>query len=139
MKVAIITDDGKSISQHFGRATFYLVATIDGGVILEREMREKMGHGHFSNSEPGGHEHGHDHDHGHEHHGSHEQAHHKHTQMANTISDCEAVICGGMGRGAYESMRSLNIRPIVTDLTSVNDALIAFMNNSLVDHTEKLH
>ncbi len=135
MKVAIITDDGNTISQHFGQAKFYLVASIDSGVILDREMREKVGHGHFSLGESGGH----DHEHTHEHHGSDDTAHHKHTLMAIKISDCEAVICGGMGRGAYESMRNLNIRPIVTDLKNINDALIGYMNNNLSDHTEKLH
>ena len=29
MKIAIITDDGKTISQHFGRANYYAVVTID--------------------------------------------------------------------------------------------------------------
>ena len=49
MKIAAITDDGKTISQHFGRAAYYLVATVENGQIVDREMREKLGHSHFSN------------------------------------------------------------------------------------------
>ena len=131
MKIAIITDDGKTISQHFGRAQYYLVISIEDGVAVNREMREKIGHNHFSAV---GHE-----EHGHEHHGSDEASHGKHTQMAQTISDCSAVICGGMGMGAYESMRRLNILPIVTDLSDVEVALRAYIDGKLVDHTELLH
>ncbi len=29
MKIAIITDDGKTICQHFGRANFYAVLTLE--------------------------------------------------------------------------------------------------------------
>ena len=48
MKIAVITDDGKTISQHFGRAPYYLVLTIEEGKIVSREMRDKMGHNQFS-------------------------------------------------------------------------------------------
>jgi len=43
MKLAVITDDGKTISQHFGRALSYMVLTIEDGKITEREMRSKLG------------------------------------------------------------------------------------------------
>ncbi len=49
MKIAAITDDGKTISQHFGRAAHYLVATVEDGKIVNREMRDKLGHAHFAN------------------------------------------------------------------------------------------
>ncbi len=49
MKIAVITENGKTISQHFGRAPYYLVFTIEDGKITNREMREKMGHQHFAN------------------------------------------------------------------------------------------
>ena len=35
-KIAAITDDGKTISQHFGRAAYYLVATLKTGQIVAR-------------------------------------------------------------------------------------------------------
>jgi predicted Fe-Mo cluster-binding NifX family protein len=131
VKIAIITDDGKAISQHFGRARYYLVISIEEGVAVNREMREKIGHGQFSAVGPE--------EHSNEHHGSDEASHGKHTQMAQTISDCSTVICGGMGMGAYESMRRLDILPIVTDLQNVNEILTAYLNGKLIDHTEMLH
>jgi predicted Fe-Mo cluster-binding NifX family protein len=131
MKIAIITDDGKTISRHFGRATHYLVVTIDEGMETNREMREKLGHGQFSAAGPEEH-------HG-EHHGFDVSSYGKHTQMAGAISDCQVVICGGMGTGAYESMRRLNIQPVVTDLTDIGQVIQAYIDGKLIDHTELLH
>ncbi len=42
MKIAAITDDGKTISQHFGRASHFMVITLEEGQIIERELREKF-------------------------------------------------------------------------------------------------
>ncbi len=131
MKIAIITDDGKTISQHFGRATHYLVLTIEEGKITNREMREKLGHHQFSAIGPE--------EHHHEEHGLDEAHHNKHMQMSAAIADCKAVICGGMGMGAYESMRRLNIQPVVTDLRDIEAAAQAFIDGKLIDHTELLH
>jgi len=44
-----------------------------------------------------------------------------------------------MGMGAYESMRRLNIQPIVTDLVDIEEAVKAFIDGKLIDHTELLH
>lgn len=131
MKVAVISDNGTDLSQHFGRAPYYIVFTIEDGKIKQRDLREKLGHNQFG----GGH---HEHEHSHEH-GQDAASHGKHASMAEAISDCEALICGGMGMGAYESLKRLNIKPIVTDLTDAEAAVKAYVDGSLVDHTEKLH
>jgi predicted Fe-Mo cluster-binding NifX family protein len=136
MKIAAITDDGKTISQHFGRAQYYLVATVENGQIINREMRPKLGHNHFSNQH---HEHGHEEEgHGH-HHGNDAASHDKHMQMSDVITDCDALLCRGMGRGAYESMKVRNIRPMVTDIANIDEAVMAYVNGQIVDHIEKLH
>lgn len=132
MKIAFITDDSKTISQHFGRAQHYLIVTLEDGKEVSRELKDKMGHGQF-HGEHAEHEH-----HG-EHHGHDGAAHNKHVQMAEAIAGCSMVVCGGMGMGAYESMRRLNIQPVVTDFRTVEDALKAFLEGKLVDHTELLH
>ena len=132
MKIAAITDDGKTISLHFGRAQQYLVATVENGQIVNREMRDKMSHTHFQAE-----------DHGHEEasgrHGFGPTADDKHGRMAELIADCEALLCRGMGTGAYESMKSRNIRPVVTDIANFDEAILAYANGQIVDHTEKLH
>jgi transcriptional regulator with XRE-family HTH domain/predicted Fe-Mo cluster-binding NifX family protein len=133
MKIAVITDDGKSISQHFGRAPYYLVLNIEDGKVKEKEMRDKLGHNHFS-SQP----HAEEHQHGEEH-GCGTGSHDKHTSMAEAISDCKVLLCGGMGMGAYNSMIQLNIKPVVTNFQDIDEAVQAFIDGKLIDHTELLH
>ncbi|HXZ30244.1 MAG TPA: NifB/NifX family molybdenum-iron cluster-binding protein, partial [Dehalococcoidia bacterium] len=44
MKIAVVTDDGKTICQHFGRARYYLVVTTEDGRVVNKEQRSKAGH-----------------------------------------------------------------------------------------------
>jgi len=44
-----------------------------------------------------------------------------------------------MGMGAYRSMQEFNIKPVVTDLRDIDEAVKAFMDGKLIDHTELLH
>jgi predicted Fe-Mo cluster-binding NifX family protein len=132
MKIAVITDDGKTISQHFGRAPYYMVLTIEDGKIINREQRNKLGHKHFSSQDQGEHHHGQDH-------GYDPATHNKHVSMAEAIVDCEVLLCGGMGMGAYDSMQRLNIQPIVTELNDIDEAVNAYLNGRLVDRTDLLH
>ena len=132
MKIAAITDDGNTISQHFGRAPYYLVLTIEDGKIVNREMRDKMGHTQFHEQTHVGGSNGMGH-------GMDAQSHNKHVDMAQVIADCKALLCGGMGMGAYESMRQLNIQPVVTELSDIEAAAQAFIDGKLIDHTELLH
>jgi len=132
MKIAAITENGKTISQHFGRAPYYLVVTVENGQISEHELREKLGHAHFSNQphakdQPG------------QPHGMDAVSHNKHLRMAETISDCESLLCGRMGMGAYQSMQALGIKPIVTDIQDIDQAVTAYIKGEIVDQVEQLH
>jgi hypothetical protein len=57
IKIAAVTDDGKTISPHFGRATKYVVITVEEGKITAREVREKAGHHDFHHDKEHKHEH----------------------------------------------------------------------------------
>ena len=132
IKIAAITDDGSTISQHFGRAAYYLVASVENGQIVNRELRHKIGHAHFVNQphaeeQPG------------QPHGMDAISHNKHVQMADAILDCEALLCRGMGMGAYESMKACGIRPVVTDIVAIDEAVLAYHQGNIVDRVEKLH
>ena len=131
MKIAVITDDERTISQHFGRAAYYMVVTLEAGQIVSRERRDKLGHAHFAGA-PHAEESGHPHGFG-------PEAHNRHLQMADAIADCEALLCGGMGRGAYESMLARHMLGVVTDLALIDEAAVAYARGELVDRVEKLH
>jgi predicted Fe-Mo cluster-binding NifX family protein len=131
MKIAIATDDGKTVSAHFGRASHYLVVTVEQGIIVGREMRDKLSHNHVA-GEPHVHQ-------PEQPHGFDPASQDRHARMAEAIRDCETMLCRGMGMGAYESLRSLNIRPIITDIAEVDKAVSAYVDGSIADHTERLH
>jgi predicted Fe-Mo cluster-binding NifX family protein len=133
MKIAAVTDDGITISPHFGRARYYEVLTVENGAIAKRERRDKAGHHTFGKQEEHHHRHGDGPD---EHRGS---RHTKHDLMAATITDCDVVLARGMGHGAYEGMAQHNIKPIVTDTPSIDEAVRAVLDGTIVDHNELLH
>ena len=132
MKLAFITDDGQSISKHFGRAAYYQVFTIEDGRVTGQEMRDKLGHQHFGQDQ-------HNHEEAGQKHGFGAAADHRHGQMMEAIADCQVVIAGGMGAGAYQSLQARGLNPIITDLTSINEALEAFLSGEIINRTDKLH
>ena len=131
MKIAAISDDGISISQHFGRAPIYVVMTVEEGKVTAKETRPKAGHHTFAASEhhptPG------------EPHGYDAGSQAKHRTMADTISDCQVLLAGGMGWGAYESMMDYGIKPVVTDVQSIDEAVQFYVAGNLENRMEQLH
>jgi len=133
MKIAAVTEDGVTISAHFGRAPYYLVVEVDEqGNIVNKELREKLGHRHFVAQ-------GHSQENVSARHGFGPAAEDRHSRMAAAIADCGVLLCGGMGWGAYEAMKSYGIKPIVTDIVNIEEAVQAYLNGTIVDHTEWLH
>ena len=128
MKIAVVTDDGKTISQHFGRARYYIVYDVQSGEVKGSEVRSKAAH--HSGEEP--HQHGE---------GGHRgpEADAKHSSMLSNISDCEALIARGMGWGAFEAIRATGVKPFITDLEVAEDAVKAYVRGRLDSHTERLH
>jgi len=132
MKIAAISDDGATISQHFGRAPLYVVVTIEDDKIVNKETRAKAGHHTFTTQEhspaaPG------------ERHGYDAGAETRHVTMFESISDCQVLIAGGMGWGAYESMRSRSIETIVTDVENIDEAVGLYLDGKLLNLMERLH
>ena len=132
MKIAAITEDGIAISQHFGRAPLYVVVTVEEGRVVNKETRDKTGHHTFAahqhpETAPG------------ERHGYDAGAQTRHASMAETISDCQVLLAGGMGWGAYDSMRSYNIEPIVTDVENIDEAIKRYLTGKLENLMERLH
>jgi predicted Fe-Mo cluster-binding NifX family protein len=134
MKIAAASEDGVTISQHLGRAPFYVVLTVKDDTVILRERRDKMGHAQFAD-EPHG-THGAQAGPGH---GSGPEAHNRHARMAETIADCDVLLAGGMGAGAYESLWHVGVRPLITDVADIDEAVKGYLAGTLTDHVEKLH
>ncbi len=134
MRIAAVSDDGVTISQHFGRAPYYVVVTVEDGRVVARETRDKMGHNHFAGAGES-----HSHGTGPHGHGFDPASQSRHALMMAAIADCEVLLARGMGAGAYESLRQANIRPVVTDVANVDEAVQAYLAGGLQDHVERLH
>jgi len=133
IKIAAISDDGQTLSQHFGRAQFYTVLTIVDGKVTTREQREKIGHTHFAGEEhaedkadPRGH-------------GFDPAAQTRHASMVANIADCQVLLARGMGAGAYQSVYEAGIKPVVTDVVKIDEAVQQYLLGALEDHIERLH
>jgi predicted Fe-Mo cluster-binding NifX family protein len=132
LKLAVITDDGKTISQHFGRALYYMVLEAEDNKIVSREQRDKVGHHTFAGHEqehlaPG------------EKHGFDAGAQSRHASMMSNIMDCQVLIAGGMGWGAYEGLKSAGIQGIVTDVEDIEEAVKLFLEGKLANLMDRLH
>ena len=118
-KIAFATDDGVTISPHFGRARFYEVITIENGTACQQERRAKISHaGTF-------------HDHG--------PTHDSHGQMLGPIRDCQLVVARGMGSGMYAHIKDANLTPLLVDCMSVQEAVQRIIEGTLVNHPEMVH
>ena len=130
MKIAVVTDDHQTISAHFGRASYYEVFTITDGKITLRNALVKPAHNQFPNeahTEPG------------YAHGRGPAAEGRHARMLEPIRDCQVLLAGGMGQGAYNSLEQAGIKPILTDIREIETAVKAYIDGLLLDHSELLH
>ena len=128
MKIAVVTNDGETVSQHFGRSRYYKIFTVENGKVAGTELRER-GTGHFAAGEAAE-PHGPHHDAAGRH-GYGPDAMRRHAAMAAEISDCQVLIAGGMGAGAYQSFRAAGLEVILTDRSGVKEAVQAFLDGAL--------
>ncbi|AAW39243.1 NifB/NifX family molybdenum-iron cluster-binding protein [Dehalococcoides mccartyi] len=130
MKIAVVTDDGKTICQHFGRAGYYLVASIENGQVIGKEQRPKSGH----------HTEGMQHNHAAgDCHGFNAHSQSVHAGMVSNITDCQLVIAGGMGMGARQSLSQAGIDVHMTDVADIDTTLKLYLEGKLPNLTERLH
>ena len=135
MRIAIVSDNERTISQHFGRAEKYIVVSFEQEKIIERKSLPKVGFCHSSHRHQGRHENRSDprgSGFGHRSRVSHEQ-------MFENIKDCDILVSRGMGRGAYVDLQQLGIKPIITDIEDIEVAIQAVMDETIINHVEKLH
>jgi predicted DNA-binding protein (UPF0251 family)/predicted Fe-Mo cluster-binding NifX family protein len=132
MKIAIVTDDGKTICQHFGRAQYYTVVTIENGKVINKEQRPKAGHHvagmqHESQGSSG------------TPHGFDANAQASHAGMMANITDCQLVFAGGMGWGAQVSLKQAGIDVHMTDVNNIDEAIQLYIQGKLPNLQERLH
>ena len=120
--VALPTDDGTTLCQHFGRAHFYKVVEITDGQVTSSELRDKFAHvcgdATLDSGLP------------------HEEVHKRLTEAAH---GCDTVIAGGMGKGAMDALLAAGLKVIQTDMAGLNEIVEAYRAGTLVNVTGQLH
>jgi predicted Fe-Mo cluster-binding NifX family protein len=115
MKLAFATQDGQTISAHFGQAPYYKVICVEGGEVVSQEVRAKAHHddGHG----PG----------------------HSHADMFASIADCQVLIVGGMGTPAHQAALAHGLQVVATGQRDIGTALLAYLNGTLQENPLLIH
>lgn len=111
MKIAFPTDDGETISPHFGQAQYFKVFAVDEGKVKGSELRSKASHQHG------------DHSHG--------EGIHPGQQMVEAIADCRVLIAGGMGAPALARANAAGLEVMLTGVNTIQSALEAYLAGKL--------
>jgi predicted Fe-Mo cluster-binding NifX family protein len=118
-KVAFPTDDGESISRHFGQAMQFKVLTLSEGRVGASELRDKASHRHGEHGDPSG--------------------AHPGQQMVETILDCQAVVSGGMGEPMLRRLESAGMKVYLTLESSIDQAAKALVEGTLESDARLVH
>lgn len=132
MKIAIPTDNKTTISEHFGGAPYFMVVTVENKKIGRKETREKPSHKDFAGSEthPQLDEKGK--------HGFGPLASDRHKEIYDVINDCEVLIAGRMGFGAYDDIRSYGMKIIVSDVEDIEEAVSNYIEGNLLHKEDRI-
>ncbi len=119
MKIAVVTEDGKTLSSHFGMAPYYRVITLQDGQVTGEITVDKPHHTtHPDHSSPG--------------------RRHAHQDMFAPIADCQVLLCGGMGQPAFEKAIAANLQVIMVG-GDIASAVRKFVEGRLVSDLRRIH
>jgi len=122
MRVAVASEDGVSISHHFGRSRTFLVFEVEGQQIVSRSVRNNSFTAHARGECQEGQSP--------EQHHAHEQ--HGHGPVAQALQDCDVILCYGMGWRAAEDLKQKGIQAFVLQgEMSPEDAVTAYLAGGL--------
>ena len=81
---------------------------------------------------------GHAQGHHNEHHPDEGDHHQSHAAILQALGDCQIVIAKGMGRRMYNDFEQWKIQVFITKGNTLDEAIEAFLNNTLDSDIEKL-
>ncbi|MCX5976961.1 MAG: NifB/NifX family molybdenum-iron cluster-binding protein [Coprothermobacterota bacterium] len=113
MKIAIPTEDGTHIGDHFGRSPSFLVFSIEEGQIREKSLRQ--------NTHAEG-EHGHEGASG-------------HSDILAALAGCQVVIAHGMGPRAVRDLEASGLEVRLTSTDDAEEAIQLYLQGQLPSAT----
>jgi predicted Fe-Mo cluster-binding NifX family protein len=122
MKIAIPSDEGTYLSQHFGRTLGFSIFEVANGQIIKQEYRLNNFTGHSLGQHHEYQHYGHEHD---------DHAQHSHNRILNALKDCEIVIAGGMGRRLVDDLTDAGKKIFITSQPETRKAVELFLADKL--------
>jgi predicted Fe-Mo cluster-binding NifX family protein len=110
MRIAVPTNDGVTLSEHFGRSAAFLIFELENGRITKRETRPNRAHHAAADGEC--------------HHGGEGEGH-SHAGILPLLAGCDVVRCGGMGGRAAEALKAGGISPVPVSASGSAEELVA--------------
>jgi predicted Fe-Mo cluster-binding NifX family protein len=114
MKIAVSSDDGKTISSHFGRSRGFAIYDLEDDRLSSVEFRTHSFGRHAHGGSGAG----------------HAQRHH-HGPLLARLDDCDVIIAHGMGHRIYDDLVRGGKQVFVTSETEVETAVQGFKDNTL--------
>lgn len=111
MKIAVASEDGLSISRHFGRSRCFMIFEVADRQIVDRSVRANSFTAHARGE-------------------CQEETHHHHGhgELVAALKDCEVVLCRGMGWRAAEELKQQGIQAFVLNVElSPEEAVHAYL------------
>jgi predicted Fe-Mo cluster-binding NifX family protein len=127
MKIAVPSDEGQYLSQHFGRTLGFTIFEVADGQIVNQIYRPNTFTGHALGQH-----------HEHQHHGAEhdDHAYHSHGRILSALSDCDVVIAGGMGQRLYIDLTDAGKKVFITTQRETRKAVEMFLTDELSSDKE---
>ena len=109
-RIAVATADGLSVGEHLARSASFVVMEVAEGKVVSRVVR------HRENGPCG-----------------------NHKSFVEMLEGCDAVICGGIGQGAFDALSACGIKPVVAAGSfAIDDAAEQYLAGSLATTGERV-
>jgi len=122
MRIAVTTEDGKSISGHLGRCRQFIVYEVEDRAVKTRSLLDNRFTAHALEGE---------HCHGDEPGHVPGLGHHSHAGILDALSGCDVLITRGMGRRIAEDLRAAGIDAFITVQSEADSAVNAYLEGEL--------
>lgn len=119
MKIAVATNNEKTIASHVGKCKAFLIYEINDNKITKIELRKNTFTNHWQQTHGSGH-------HRHQEHGGH-----GHGRLVEGIKDCTCLIFKSGGWRMIDNLLENGIKPVITDEQFADDAVNKYLAGKL--------
>jgi predicted Fe-Mo cluster-binding NifX family protein len=108
--IAVATADRVSVADHLAHSSAFIVLKTEDGKVVSTTTRERS-----------------------------TDACGNHASFVEMLDGCDAVLCGGIGEGAAQSLAAHGIRPVVAAAQhSIDDAVALYLAGNLTTTTDRV-